>query len=60
LLILYGLTGVSYGLPSLFWHEYPAYRFFTALGVTLLLAVLGWNAYYFDRRVDETMDKVRL
>ena len=59
LLILYGLTGVSYGLPSLFWHEYPAYRFFTALGVTLLLAVLGWNAYYFDRRVDETMDKVQ-
>ena len=46
--LLYGLIGTSYGVPSLFWAETFRGRFFSAFGSTLLLAVLGVNAFFLD------------
>jgi hypothetical protein len=47
-LLLYGLVGTGFGIPYLFWHEDFRPRVGAAMGVTLLLGVLGMIAYYLD------------
>src|SRR5208337_255304 len=56
--LLYGLIGAGYGLPNLFWYETPRGRVFSAIGSTLLLAVLGINAYYLDDEAKATRARV--
>jgi hypothetical protein len=46
--LVYGVIGTSYGVPNLFWAETFRARFFSAFGATLLLAVLGVNAFFLD------------
>src|SRR4051812_12048257 len=48
LAMLYGQFGVSYGVPQVFWSDFGVARAFSGMAVTLLLTVLGINAYYFD------------
>jgi len=63
--MLYGKLGVSYGIPEVFWSEYIGPRIFSAIGVTLLLAMLGINSHYIDldrertRRMTEDFLKAR-
>ncbi len=45
-LIVYAQVGGALGVPYLFWNEEPVTRFFASMGCTLLLALLGINAYY--------------
>jgi hypothetical protein len=45
-LIVYAQIGGTLGIPYLFWNEEPVTRFFAAVGCTLLLALIGINAYY--------------
>ena len=45
-LIVYAQVGGAMGVPYLFWNEEPITRFFAGAGCTLLLALLGTNAYY--------------
>jgi hypothetical protein len=45
-LIVYAQVGGALGVPYLFWNEEPVTRFFASVGCTLLLALLGINAYY--------------
>ncbi|WP_165251136.1 patatin-like phospholipase family protein [Paludisphaera soli] len=47
-LMIWGLLGVGLGIPNLIWNESPSTRFLSALGATLLLAMLGVNAYYLE------------
>ena len=46
LLLVWGLMGVGLGIPNLIWDENPFNRFASARSATLLLALLGVNAYY--------------
>jgi hypothetical protein len=45
-LIVYAQVGTQLGVPYLFWNEEPMTRLFASAGCTLLLALLGINAYY--------------
>jgi hypothetical protein len=45
-LIVYAQLGGELGIPYLFWNEEPLTRFSAAVGCTLLLALIGTNAYY--------------
>ncbi len=44
--LIYGQIGAGLGLPALFWNEEPFARFFSAMGSTLVLAMIGITAYY--------------
>jgi hypothetical protein len=46
--LLYGLIGLPYGVPNLFWYDTFWGRFWSAFGSTLLLAVLGVNSFFLD------------
>ncbi|MDX2037428.1 MAG: patatin-like phospholipase family protein [Isosphaeraceae bacterium] len=54
LAMLYGRVGVEYGIPEVFWSEYGIARMLSAFAVTMLLSVLGINAYYFDPHPEAT------
>ncbi len=45
-LMVSGLIGAGLGIPALIWNEEPWSRFFSAMGATLVLAVIGISAYY--------------
>ena len=45
-LLVLGQVGTGLGLPYLFWHEWPIHRALSSLGATLVLALVGINAYY--------------
>lgn len=47
-LLVYAQVGTSLGLPYLFWHEDAWPRLIAATGATLLLALIGVNAYYLS------------
>ncbi len=51
---------VQLGVPYLFWNEEPVTRFSAAVGCTLLLALLGINAYYLipENQQVEVMDRI--
>ncbi len=46
LLLCWGLIGMGLGIPNLIWDESPLARGAAATGATLLMALLGINAYY--------------
>jgi hypothetical protein len=60
-LIVYAEIGGALGVPYLFWNEEPVTRFFAAVGCTLLLALLGTNAYYLipEREQTSVMNRIR-
>ena len=68
-LLVYGQIGTSLGLTALFWHENPIQRAEASFGVTLLLALIGINAFYLVparnreqvvRRVDARVEATAL
>lgn len=56
--IVWCLVGTIFGLPDLIWSESDNGRFLSALGATMVLALIGINAFYLDPHPDETKDKV--
>ncbi len=58
--LIYGQVGRSLGLPLQFWSEEPLTRLFVAFCSTLLLAVIGVNAYYLvpEERYHTLMAKI--
>lgn len=57
--LIYGLFGNSLGIPALFWNESLLARFFSADAATILLAILGVNAFYLDQNPARTNQAVR-
>jgi hypothetical protein len=57
--LVYAQLGTGLGIPYLFWHEDFATRVSAALGATLLLGVVGVNAYYLDPYPFATDQKTR-
>ncbi len=60
-LTVYAQVGTSLGIPYLFWNEEPLTRFVAAVGCTLVLALLGINAYYLipEQREVEVMGRIK-
>ena len=56
LALVYGQVGTSNGVPSLFWNEYGDTWFFSAVGATLVVALLMTAVYYTDGRVDQRLN----
>lgn len=65
-LLVFGQLGTTLGIPYLFWHEWPIHRASSSFGATLVLGLIGINAYYLipmrlmdsvSARVDEAARK---